>query len=57
MTPQPVTTLPFGFDEQTVMTLTQSNDIVIHHPIMNPMIYDETVMRWVEVNMAEASHG
>lgn len=57
MTPQPVTTLPFGFDEQTIMTLTQSNDIVIHHPIMNPMIYDETVMRWVEVNMTEASHG
>ena len=57
MTPQPVTTLPFGFDEKTTMALTQSNDIVIHHPIMAPMIYDETIMRWVEVNMTEASHG
>ena len=57
MTPQFVTELPFGFDDQTVMALTSSNDVVIHHPIMPPMIYDETIMRWVEVNMAEASHG
>ena len=49
MTPQFVTELPFGFDDQTVMALTSSNDVVIHHPIMPPMIYDESVMRWVEL--------
>lgn len=57
MTPQYVTDLPFGYDEQTVMALTTNNDVVIHHPVMPPMIYDESLMRWVEVTMVEASHG
>lgn len=50
------TELPFGYDARTEMHLTASNDIVISHPVMPPMIYDETVMRWVEVKTAEASH-
>jgi hypothetical protein len=53
MTPQLVTTLPIGFDDQTTMTLTPSNEIVIAHPVMSPMIYDETVMRWVEIKAEE----
>ena len=56
MTPQYVTELPLGFDDKTLMTLTTDNDVVIHHPIMPPMIYDETIMRWVEVNMTENDH-
>lgn len=54
MTPQLVTTLPIGFDERTTMTLTPANEIVIAHPVMSPMIYDETVMRWVEVMPVES---
>ncbi len=57
MTPQYVTEFPFGYDERTTVTLTSANDVVIHHPVMPPMIYDESIMRWVEVSMAEASHG
>ena len=57
MTPQYVTEFPFGYDEKTVVALTSANDVVIHHPVMPPMIYDESIMRWVEVKMAEASHG
>lgn len=53
MTPQLVTTLPIGFDENTTMALTPANEIVITHPVMSPMIYDETVMRWVEVMPVE----
>lgn len=47
MKPQFVTELPFGYDEKTTMALTPSNDIVIAHPILQPMLYDQTVMRWV----------
>lgn len=57
MKPQYVTDLPLGYDEQTEMTLMPNNDIVIMHPLMPPMIYDESVMRWVEIKPAEASHG
>lgn len=49
MKPQYVTELPFGYDEQTSITLTPSNDIVAAHPVMPPVIYDETVMRWVPI--------
>lgn len=45
------TDLPLGYDENTVVTLTANNEIVLHHPVMPPMIYDETVMRYVEVAM------
>lgn len=45
-----VTELPFGYDEQTTMTLTPDNDIVIAHPVMPPMIYDEQVMRWTHIS-------
>lgn len=47
MKPQAPTELPFGYDERTELQLTADNDIVITHPVMPPMIYDETVMRWV----------
>jgi hypothetical protein len=50
MKAQPVTQLPLGYDERTEMTLTPTNDIVIAHPLMPPMIYDETVMRWVHIS-------
>ena len=53
---QYVTDLPFGYDEQTSLALTNSNEIVIAHPVMPAMIYDESVMRWVEMKFAEASH-
>lgn len=49
---QYVTELPFGYDEQTSVALTPTNDIVIVHPVMPPMIYDETVMRWVPIEPA-----
>lgn len=50
MKAQSVTQLPFGYDEQTTMTLTPDNDIVIAHPVMPPMIYDEQVMRWTHIS-------
>jgi hypothetical protein len=49
MTPQPITTFPLGYDEKTEMVLTSANEIVITHPVMPTMIYDETVMRWVHI--------
>ena len=49
MIPQSITTLPFGFDEQTTIALTERNEVVIAHPVMPAMIYDESVMRWVEL--------
>lgn len=49
MNRQYVTDLPFGYDDKTTIELTNDNEIVIHHPIMPTMIYDETVMRWVEL--------
>lgn len=57
MKPQFVTELPFGYDEQTTMTLMPTNDIVIAHPLLPPMIYDKNLMRWVEIKISEASHG
>ena len=52
-----VTDMPLGYDEKTTIALTQNNEIVIAHPMMPPMIYDESIMRWVEVKTADASHG
>ena len=49
MKSHPPTQFPLGYDERTTMTLTPNNDIVIAHPVMPPMIYDETVMRWVPI--------
>lgn len=57
MSPQYVTTLPLGYDEQTKITLTPSNQIVAAHPIMPPIIYDEQVMRWVELKIEGVPHG
>lgn len=57
MKPQFVTELPFGYDEKTQMALTPSNDIVIAHPLLPPMIYDKGLMRWVEIKPTEATHG
>ena len=57
MKTQNVYDLPFGYDDKTTITLTQSNEIVITHPVMPTMIYDESIMRWVEVKTADASHG
>lgn len=56
MSPQFVTNLPLGYDERTKITLGPSNDIIIAHPVMPPMVYDEQVMRWVELKIEEASH-
>lgn len=44
-----VTDLPFGYDERTTMTLGPQNQIFIAHPVMSPMVYDEQVMKWVEI--------
>lgn len=51
MKPQFVTDLPLGYDDQTEITLTPDNQIVAGHPVMPPLIYDETVMRWVELKI------
>lgn len=53
MNPQPVTALPFGYDERTEITLNNDNQIVAHHPVMPPIIYDETVMRWVPMEVVK----
>ena len=47
MTAEPVTQLPPGYDDCTKLSLTLDNVIVITHPVLPPMFYDETVMRWV----------
>ncbi len=57
MRAQYVTELPFGYDEQTTMGLTPDNEVTITHPILQPMIYDQTVMRWVPIALGPASHG
>jgi putative SOS response-associated peptidase YedK len=57
MKSQHVTTLPLGYDEQTQITLTPRNEIVAVHPLMPPIIYDEQVMRWVELKVEEVPHG
>ena len=57
MKTQNVYDFPFGYDDKTTITLTQSNEIVITQPVMPTMIYDESIMRWVEVKTADASHG
>lgn len=57
MKTQNVYDFPFGYDDKTTITLTKSNEIVITHPVMPTMIYDESIMRWVEVKTADASHG
>lgn len=49
MKPQYITELPLGYDEQTLFTLTPTNEVVAHHPIMPPIIYDESVMRWLPI--------
>lgn len=56
MRPQHVTNLPLGYDEQTTMTLGPDNQIIIAHPIMPPMVYDEQVMRWVELRIEGGRH-
>ena len=48
---QTPTELPFGYDADTKFTLTPTNDIMITHPVMPPMVFDTTVMRWVEINL------
>lgn len=51
MKTQYVTDLPFGYDERTTMTLGPQNQIIIAHPVMPPLVYDEQVMKWVEVDL------
>jgi len=33
--------------------LTTTNEIAAYHPIMPPIIYDESVMRWVHIEDAK----
>ncbi len=49
MKPQYITELPLGYDEQTRLMLTPTNEIAAYHPIMSPIIYDESVMRWLPI--------
>jgi hypothetical protein len=51
-----VTDLPLGYDDETRMTLGPNNEIIITHPVMPPMIYDEQVMRWTGVAPDIAEH-
>ncbi len=53
MKPQAPFEFPFGYDERTTMALTPTNDIVIAHPTMPAMIYDEQNMRWVQLATEE----
>lgn len=46
MNVESVTQFPPGYDDRTRMTLTPGNYIVITHPVLPPMFYDETVMQW-----------
>jgi len=57
MKAQYVTTMPLGYDEQTQITLTPRNEIVAVHPLMPPIVYDEQVMRWVELKIERVPHG
>lgn len=56
MSPQYVVDMPLGYDEQTQMTLGPNNQIIITHPVMPPMVYDEQVMRWVELRIDLEGH-
>lgn len=56
MKAQYVTELPFGYDEQTIVALDWQNNVIATHPVMPPIIYDESVMRWVEVIPAPAEY-
>lgn len=49
MKAQPPTEFPFAYDDQTVITLTPENQLVLTHPVMPTLIYDESVMRWVRL--------
>ena len=49
MKPQYITELPLGYDEQTRLMLTTTNEIAAYHPVMPPIIYDESVMRWLPI--------
>ena len=51
-----ITDVPEGY-EYAAMTLTNSNEVVLVHESLQPMIYDESVMTWVQMNVAGASHG
>lgn len=51
-----VTEVPIGYEDAPI-TLSNNNDIVLVHPELAPMIYDESIMDWVEMNVAGASHG
>lgn len=46
---QYVTNFPLGYDELTRVTLGPQNQIIITHPVMPPMVYDEQSSRWVEL--------
>jgi hypothetical protein len=43
--------LPSGYDEQTRMVLSPDNVILLVHPALPPMLYDEKAMQWVEVKL------
>lgn len=51
-----ITEVPIGYEEAPI-TLSNSNDVVLVHHELPPMIYDETVMDWVELSVSGASHG
>lgn len=55
MKPKYPTELPLGYDEQTLIFLTKGNEIMLRHPVMPTLIYDETVMRYVEVAPVEVT--
>lgn len=46
---QHVTDFPLGYDERTKVMLGSQNQIIITHPVMPPMVYDERISRWVEM--------
>lgn len=38
---------PPGYDERTMMALTPDNRIVLSHPELPPLVYDEAAQRWI----------
>jgi hypothetical protein len=51
-----VTEVPSGY-EDAPYKLSNSNDVVLVHEDKPPMIYDESVMDWVELNVSGACCG
>lgn len=46
-----LTTLPPGYDERTTLALTPANALVIAHPDMPPLIFNEQTRKFEEIKI------